>query len=41
MKRALQTYVLNDLSKRILAGDVDKEKPMVVDLDGDSLIFKN
>ncbi len=41
VKRALQTYVLNDLSKRILAGDVDKEKPMVVDLDGDSLIFKN
>ncbi len=41
VKRALQTYVLNDLSKRILAGDVDKERPMTVDVDGDKLVFRN
>ena len=41
VKRALQTYVLNDLSKKILAGEVNKEKPMTVDVDGDHLIFKN
>ena len=41
VKRALQTYVLNDLSKKILAGDVNKDKPMTVDLDGDHLTFKN
>ena len=41
VKRALQTYVLNDLSKRILAGDVSKDKPMTVDLANNALVFKN
>ena len=41
VKRALQTYVLNDLSKRILAGDVSKDKPMTVDLVNNALVFKN
>ncbi len=41
VKRALQTYVLNDLSKRILAGDVSKDKPMTVDLANNELVFKN
>jgi ATP-dependent Clp protease ATP-binding subunit ClpB len=41
IKRALQRYVLNDLSKKLLADEVDKEKQIVVDFDGESLIFKN
>ena len=41
VKRALQSFVLNDLSKRILAGDIDKERPMVVDAEGDHLVFRN
>lgn len=41
VKRALQTYVLNDLSKKILAGEVNKEKPMTVDAGGGGLAFRN
>ncbi len=41
VKRALQTYVLNDLSKHILAGDIDKDKKMTVAVDGSKLIFRN
>ncbi|PWD98678.1 ATP-dependent chaperone ClpB [Marinilabilia rubra] len=41
IKRALQRYVLNDLSKKLLADEVDKEKPIFVDFDGNSLVFKN
>lgn len=41
VKRALQTYVLNDLSKHILAGDIDKDKKMTVAVDGSRLIFRN
>lgn len=41
VKRALQSYVLNDLSKHILAGDIDKDKLMTVDVDGGRLVFRN
>ncbi len=41
VKRALQTYVLNDLSKKILAGEVSKDRPMTVDLGEEGLVFKN
>ena len=41
VKRVLQQYVLNDLSKRILAGNVDKNKPIVVDLIDQELVFNN
>jgi ATP-dependent Clp protease ATP-binding subunit ClpB len=41
VKRVLQQYVLNDLSKRILAGDINKVKPIVVDMVNDELLFKN
>ncbi len=41
VKRVLQKYVLNELSKRILGGQVDKSKPIVVDVDGNELIFRN
>lgn len=41
VKRALQKYVLNDLSKRILAESVSKDESILVDLEGDELVFKN
>ncbi|MFW6389260.1 MAG: ATP-dependent Clp protease ATP-binding subunit, partial [Marinilabiliaceae bacterium] len=41
IKRALQRFILNDLSKKLLAEEVDKEKPVHVDFDGNELVFKN
>ena len=41
VKRVLQRYVLNELSKRILSGKVDKTKPIVIDYENDSLVFSN
>lgn len=41
VKRVLQQYVLNDLSKKILAGTLDKEKPVVVDVEDNELVFSN
>ncbi len=41
VKRVLQKYVLNELSKKILAGDVQKERPIIIDISDDGLIFKN
>lgn len=41
VKRALQNYVLNDLSRRILSEDVTKDKPLIVDADDNGLIFRN
>lgn len=41
VKRTIQRYIVNDLSKQILAGNIDKEKPIVIDADEAGLIFKN
>ena len=41
VKRAIQNYVLNDLSKKIIAQQVDKDRPIIIDAEGDNLIFKN
>jgi ATP-dependent Clp protease ATP-binding subunit ClpB len=41
VKRAIQRLVLNQLSKDILAGKVNREHPIVIDSNGDELIFKN
>jgi len=41
VKRVLQKFVLNELSKRILGGQVEKEKPIVVDAENGQLVFKN
>ena len=41
VKRALQTLVLNELSKNIIAGKVDHTKPVIVDLSNGVLQFKN
>ncbi len=39
VKRALQRLLLNELSKQILAGTVEKGKAVVVDSDSEKLIF--
>lgn len=41
VKRAIQRYLLNDLSKKLLAGDVNRDKPITVDAEDNTLVFKN
>ena len=41
VKRAIQDYVLNDLSKRILAEKVLRDKPIIIDANGAGLQFRN
>ena len=41
VKRAIQQLVLNDLSKKLLAGEVNREKPIIIDEFGDGLVFRN
>ena len=40
VKRALQRLLLNDLSRALLSGSVDKTKPIVVDTQADHLVFR-
>lgn len=41
VKRAIQRYLLNDLSKKLLAQEVEREKPIVVDALENKLVFRN
>ena len=41
VKRVIQREVVNDLSKRILAGEVNCEKPILIDAEGEQLKFLN
>ena len=41
VKRVIQREVINELSKRILAGKVDRSQPIVIDCVGETLTFKN
>ena len=41
VKRAIQRYLLNDLSKKLLSQKVDRNQPIWVEADKDKLIFKN
>ena len=41
VKRVLQRMVLNRLSKDILAQKVDRERPIIIDVEGEELIFSN
>ena len=41
VKRAIQRCVLNDLSRKILADEVKRDKPIVIDASGDRLMFSN
>lgn len=41
VKRAIQKYVLNDLSKQLIGGSVHADQTIVVDYDGTRLVFGN
>ncbi|WP_455628206.1 ATP-dependent chaperone ClpB [Parabacteroides chinchillae] len=41
VKRVIQKYVLNELSKEILGQKVNKDHPITIDSEGDGLVFKN
>ncbi len=41
VKRAIQRCLLNDLSKKILAEEVNRDRPIIIDADANGLSFKN
>jgi ATP-dependent Clp protease ATP-binding subunit ClpB len=41
LKRLIQKEIVNQLSKRILAGDVDRSKPVLVDVFDNTVVFRN
>lgn len=41
VKRVIQKYVLNELSKELLGGTINKERPIRIDSDGSGLMFQN
>ena len=41
VKRAIQHYLLNDLSKKLLAQEVDRTRPIRVDVENDQLVYRN
>lgn len=41
VKRVIQKYVLNELSKEILGAGLDRDRPITIDRDGDRLVFRN
>ena len=41
IKRTIQRYVVNELSKEILAGNIDRSRPIVISADDDKIVFKN
>jgi ATP-dependent Clp protease ATP-binding subunit ClpB len=41
LKRLIQKEIVNQLSKRILAGDIDKTHPVLVDVFDGVVVFRN
>ena len=41
VKRAIQRYLLNDLSKKLLSQEVDRERPIIVERSANGLKFRN
>lgn len=41
LKRLIQKEIVNQLSKRILAGDIDKSGPVLVDVFDNNVVFRN
>jgi len=41
LKRLIQKEIVNQLSKRILAGDIDKTHPVLVDVFDNVVVFRN
>ncbi len=41
VKRVIQRYLLNQLSKELIAQNINKDNPIIIDMEGDELKFKN
>jgi ATP-dependent Clp protease ATP-binding subunit ClpB len=41
IKRAMQRYLLNPLSKKMLADEINPQSTIWVDVAGDQLVFQN
>jgi len=41
LKRLIQKEIVNQLSKRMLAGDIDKAHPVLVDVFDNTVVFRN
>jgi ATP-dependent Clp protease ATP-binding subunit ClpB len=41
VKRVIQKYVLNELSKELLGGKINKDRSITIDSNGAGLVFKN
>ncbi len=41
VKRAIQRFILNDLSKELISGNIDNSKAIIVDYKDDKLVFRN
>ncbi len=41
VKRVIQKSVINELSREIIAGRINKDKPVQVDYNGEGIVFKN
>jgi len=41
LKRLIQKEIVNALSKKILAGDLDQSKPVLVDVFDNTVVFRN
>ena len=41
LKRLIQKEIVNQLSRRILAGDIDKDRPVLVDVFDNTVVFRN
>ena len=41
LKRLIQKEIVNELSKKILSGDIDKSKPVMVDVFDGTVVFRN
>lgn len=41
VKRLVQKLVINELSKLLLAGEIQREKPVIIDVKNDQFVFKN
>jgi ATP-dependent Clp protease ATP-binding subunit ClpB len=41
LKRLIQKEIVNMLSKKILAGDIDKSRPVIVDVFDNTVVFRN
>ena len=41
LKRLIQKQIVNQLSKKILAGEIDRSNPVLIDVFGNTVVFRN